>query len=91
MGQLYFFSYLLFVKLIFLNLFIAIILQGFDETNAKQSGLINPQRLEHFRDKWSLFDQDGTSFIPCRHLPDLLFALGGELGWNSSYKDNPHK
>jgi len=37
----YFFSFIVVFTLIFLNLFIAIILQGFEDTNKKHSKLIS--------------------------------------------------
>lgn len=84
----FFFTYLLFVKLIFLNLFIAIILQGFDDTNQRSKNLFNDTHMNIFREKWSEFDVEGTSFIAIHQLPDLLTALGPPLGWDESYKED---
>ena len=73
------------MKLIFLNLFIAIILQGFADTNVRENRKFNNEVSEHFKDKWGDFDEEGTGFIALRDLHALLFALGGSLGWDESY------
>ena len=72
----------MFVNLIFLNLFIAIILQGFDDTNAKEQRLFKLETLEKFRDAWAKFDPEATTYIKIFKLPDLLFELGKPLGWD---------
>jgi len=40
------------VKLVFLNLFIAVILEGFDTMNIQESRILNSDVLEHFRESW---------------------------------------
>ncbi len=79
------------MKLIFLNLFIAIILQGFDDTNQRENKLFNNDTATVFRDKWAEFDPDGISFIPLTQLNDLLFELGPPLGWDDTYLDDSDK
>lgn len=76
------------VPLIFLNLFIAIILEGFEQTSKKVKTLISEEHLEHFRECWSKFDKNGTCFIKLTELPELLFMLGEPLGWDESYRNN---
>ena len=85
---LFFYSYFLFVNLIFLNLFIAIILQGFEDTQNKDNRLFNQQSLDHFRDVWAKYDPDATTFLKISRIKDMLFDLGSPLGWDVSYKDN---
>ena len=57
-GYLYFNSFVLLVSLIFLNLFIAIILKGFDDMNQKNSMVLQEDDLEHFKETWAQFDTD---------------------------------
>ena len=76
------------MNLIFLNLFIAIILQGFEDTQNKDNRLFNQQTLDNFRDVWAKYDPDATTFIKISKIKDLLLDLGEPLGWDSSYKDN---
>lgn len=44
------------MPLIFLNLFIAIILQGFDQMNQKEMLSVKEEELEHFRNVWAIYD-----------------------------------
>jgi len=44
------------VVLIFLNLFIAIILEGFTTTNNAMSSLLQDDDLDHFIECWAKFD-----------------------------------
>ena len=75
--------------LIFLNLFIAIILQGYDETRDRNEKMFNSEIREHFRDTWSMYDQDATGFIYLEDFPKLMISLGEPLGWDKSFVDNP--
>jgi hypothetical protein len=45
------------VPLIFLNLFIAIILEGFEQTSKKINTLLQEEDLLKFRDCWAQFDK----------------------------------
>ena len=44
------------VSLIFLNLFIAIIIEGFDNIKEKSKVLFKEEDIESFRDAWAHFD-----------------------------------
>jgi len=52
----YFVSFYLVVPLIFLNLFIAIILEGFTSTNNAMSSLLQDDDLDQFIEVWARFD-----------------------------------
>jgi hypothetical protein len=41
---------------------------------------------ERFRDAWSEFDPDATTFINLNDLRAFLFALGRPLGFGASFK-----
>ncbi|TNV87903.1 hypothetical protein FGO68_gene16047 [Halteria grandinella] len=81
-GVLFFYSFYLFVNLIFLNLFIAIILQGFLETQLKDQRLFNAEMLTHFKEVWAEFDEDATSFIKLPDLRRFLIRLGSPFGFD---------
>lgn len=66
-GIIYFMTFYFMVPLIFLNLFIAIILEGFEQTSKKESSAIQEQDMEHIMRVWSKFDQD-VSYILCNNL-----------------------
>ena len=55
---LYFTTFLLMVTFIFLNLFIAIILGGFSDTNKSENLRISESDFSEFTDFWQDFDED---------------------------------
>lgn len=69
-----------------MNLFIAIILQGYfsqfheDKLSEKKS------LIENFREQWAKFDPKATTKIGKHDLPQLLFNLGRDFGWSESFK-----
>ena len=71
-GYFYFCSFVVIVSFVYLNLFIAIILQGFSDTNERANLKINESGYEDFRDKWSLFDTKGKGLIRVYELPLLI-------------------
>lgn len=74
-------SFVLFVTLIFLNLFIAIILQGFSDINDKENLFLNDTSVAKFCDKWSRFDPEGEGFIKVNDLPLFFYKIGPPLGF----------
>ena len=52
------------VTFIFLNLFIAIILQGFSDTNKSENLRISENDFREFQEIWQEFDEDVSSPIP---------------------------
>ena len=87
--MIFFYSFILIVKLIFLNLFIAIILQGFQDINEQQGRVFNNETAELFRDQWANFDPNASGFIKIFNLPKVLLALDKPLGWDDSFLSNP--
>lgn len=82
-GQAFFMSFILIVQLIFLNLFIAIILQGFDFMNKKANMILKDEVLLDYKVQWAKFDPKGTGFMECRNLNTFLTKIGGPLGFDS--------
>jgi len=56
-------TFMLFVPLIFLDLFIAIILEGFEVMSKNVNVIISEDELEKFRDCWLDFDNNVSFFI----------------------------
>jgi hypothetical protein len=84
----YFVSYVLLIQLIYVKLFIAIILQGFQDTTEKDNRFLESETSDVFRDTWSKFDPDATTFMRIPNYPRFLIALGEPMGWDSSYEYN---
>lgn len=51
------------VPLIFLNLFIAIILEGFEQTSKKEKSAVQEENIEHFLKVWAKFDVEVSVVI----------------------------
>jgi hypothetical protein len=62
-GIAYMLTYYIVVPLIFLNLFIAIILEGFETTSKKENTVLQQEDFKKFVSTWSLFDKEGRGFI----------------------------
>ncbi len=41
---------------------------------------------DRFRDVWTRFDPDATTFIKIKDLREFLFALGTPLGFDESFR-----
>jgi hypothetical protein len=76
---------------IILNLFIAIILNGYFETRDQDEQVLSPDLLSVFQDSWSHFDQDGTGYIKSDDFKQFLFDLGPPLGWDSYQLEKPER
>ena len=59
----YFISFLIVVSMIFLNLFIAIILEGFSSSNEEEEQTVSESHIDSFRLAWSDYDPDATGMI----------------------------
>ena len=88
---LFFVSFIVVVSLVFLNLFVAIILEGFEDTYQKDKKLFNHETTEYFRDAWSRFDPNATCFIRTKDFPKLMLALGAPIGWDETFKNDKIK
>lgn len=76
------------VSLVFLKLFIAIILEGYSKTQMQDTRLFNNDAKERYREIWAEFDPDATTFIKLADIRPFLFALGGPLGFDDSFKES---
>lgn len=70
----YFLSFMLIVSFIFLNLFIAIILESFASSMDEEGLQIGEATINKFKDFWSddRFDPKGTKFISINEFPVFL-------------------
>jgi hypothetical protein len=87
----YFYSYILIVSVTFLNLFIAVILDGYFTTVEGEKNIFNHTKLEKFRTAWASQDPRGLGFINKSGISKLLLDLGEPLGWDKSFKGDFEK
>ena len=72
---LYFVSFFLFASLVFLNLFVAIIIEAFNDTaNDTGDSRILPDHFNHFIEVWGMVDPEGTPLLFSLSLSSLLFS-----------------
>ena len=89
--NIYFYSFILLISMIFLNIFIDIILKAYFQTIDREKESLNRFELEKYRTAWAKFDPNGAGVIEPSNFPKLMFELGRPLGWDDSYKDKPHR
>lgn len=81
----FFISFTLFVTFVFLNLFIAVILEGFGESGEEESMRLSEEHFRAFADKWSEFDPKATCFIKTAQLFPFMQTLDEPMGFGEDY------
>ncbi len=76
----YMVSFVLFTFLIIVNLYIAIILENFNNAHEQEEVGITEDDMEMFYMVWERYDPHATQFIKCEHLSDLVADLDEPLG-----------
>jgi len=82
----FFVSFMVIGSFVFLNLFIAVIIDKLFESDEQElvdeAGLtICESDIENFVDAWSRISPDGSDFIPTAKLPELLATVDPPLGF----------
>ncbi|DAZ95903.1 TPA: hypothetical protein N0F65_012614 [Lagenidium giganteum] len=77
----YFCSFTLLVTFILLNIFIAVILEGFADEKDRANSVLLPQHYENFVNVWAMLDPEATGFIEWHQFPRLLQLLDEPLGF----------
>ena len=71
-----------------LNLFIAVVLQGFSSTNKEHTGVVcNAESYAQFINLWLTYDADASGWIKVSDLVFLLLELGPPLGKRVEYEE----
>ena len=74
----YFVRFTLVVSLIFLNLFVAIILEGQLQATQQQEARVGEDSRLAFQKAWTKYDPDATGFISVDNLAELTLDLAQE-------------
>jgi voltage-dependent calcium channel L type alpha-1D len=72
---LFFYSFNVVVSQIFLNLFIAIIIDSFLGQSQAYGMPVNQADIDDFIEKWQEFDPNGIGTMPCHELEKFVVAL----------------
>jgi len=71
-STMFFISFIVLISFIFVNMFIAIILEGFDNSAKDQNMQINEEVIDRYIEAWSKYDLKGTGLIPVDKLDMLV-------------------
>ncbi|CAD8121628.1 unnamed protein product [Paramecium sonneborni] len=89
-GYFFFISFLVLIRIIMTSLFLAMIIESYQECQLENTAAINPYQLEDFLLKWSDYDPQGTGWITPEDFAFLMFEINPPLGFkdeNSQYYD----
>ncbi len=73
-ARIFFYSYVLIMSMIFIKVFIAVVLQNFQETVQKDSKFLSSELSDNFREVWSNFDPNVRYIFEIKY-----FAIGDKL------------
>jgi len=76
---LFFVSYIILIVLIIINMYIAVILENFNQAQSQDEAGITEDDLEAYYCVWEDYDPKATQFIKYSQLPDFIDALDGPL------------
>ena len=80
----YFFTFLILATFIMLNLVVAVMIINYNEQQADSDRAVNQDHMDHFREVWESFDEEGRGWMRTERLPVLLEKLDIPLGFHSS-------
>jgi len=71
----YFISYVLTIMTVFVNLFVAVMVEGFQEQTEIDNIKIKDTDIDEFRTVWKQFDPEGSEYVLCNQLEEILVRL----------------
>ena len=77
----YFISFQLIFAMMLLNLFVAVLIETFEETSKAESFLVPESNLSDFVSSWRESDMDAQAFIPINDIERLFDMIPPPLGW----------
>lgn len=86
----YFMLFNLMVTVIFLNLFVAVILNGFSNSNEEESFQIFKVQIEKFKKIWQEYDPKATGFVEVTKIEAIVLQLEADTDFiTTSLRGNP--
>ncbi|CAD8171918.1 unnamed protein product [Paramecium octaurelia] len=80
-GYFYFISFLVLIRIIMISLFLAMIIESYQDCLLENTAVINPYQIEDFFLKWSDYDPKGTGWITPEDFAFLMFEMNPPLGF----------
>ncbi|KRX08462.1 hypothetical protein PPERSA_12943 [Pseudocohnilembus persalinus] len=91
-GYLYFITFQIIFSMIVLNLFVAVILEGFDKITKDEESTLKPYQVQQFVEEWLRLDPSGSGFIPCKYFKQFMehieMGFKGNEDINSQFEKN---
>ena len=85
----YFMSFMAFGMYVMLNVFIAIILSGYECVAMEENALLNEDHVVEFYAEWEKRDPCGTRLMPISSVPGQIRALAPPLGYDTAEGTDP--
>ena len=76
----YFGFFIVVVQFLMVNLFVAVVLEGFSSTNKEHTGFIHSLHFEELLEKWTAYDEDATGWIKMEDICFLVHEVEYPLG-----------
>jgi hypothetical protein len=73
-------TYVIIVRMVMINMYIAVILENYDQAHEQEEIGVTEDDFEHFYTIWEKYDPHATQFIKLDHLTDFIDELGPPLG-----------
>ena len=84
-GSFIFFTiFIIIIQMMMLNLFIAVVVEGFASTNKEHTGTVTSVDYQKFVDQWLLIDHNATGWISLENIVFLLHELDAPLGYRQA-------
>ena len=76
----YFFSFVIIITMLIINLSVAALIQGLDAACQENLGVVTSDDLTHFIELWKYYDPAAKGWIGAESLVYLLIELNAPLG-----------
>ena len=71
-----------------LNLFVAVVIEGFSSTNKEHTGVVTSEHYNELITKWVDYDTAASGWIDVRNLIFLIYELNEPLGRNKEFESD---
>jgi voltage-dependent calcium channel L type alpha-1D len=82
----YLISFTVVISVVFINLFVGVILEGFSFSNDETGASVKPDDFMKFADHWAKFDPNASCYISIQQLEEFVQTLGPPLGFGRNMK-----
>lgn len=77
--------------MVFMNLFIAVVLEGFYQSNLEYELRVSEEHIKSFKNLYKSYDPNALGFIHVNFLEDLIDGIDKPLGWKKRDREYTQK